>query len=39
MVDGIGRRKYVGVVAILANIACLYVRRTLTDGINAVVTA
>jgi len=39
MVDGIGRRKYVRVVTILTNVACLYVRRTLADGINAVVTA
>jgi len=39
MVDGIGRRKYVCVVTILTNVACLYVRRTLADGINTVVTA
>ncbi len=39
MVDGIGRRKYVRVVTILTNVACLYVRRTLADGVNAVVTA
>ena len=39
MVDGIGRRKYVCVVTILANIGCLYVRRTLADGIETVVTA
>ena len=38
MVDGIGRRKYVCVVTILANIGCLYVRRTLADGIETVVT-
>jgi len=39
MVDGIGRRKYVCVVTILTNVACLYMRRTLADGINTVVTA
>ena len=39
MVDGIGRRKYVGVVTILTNVACLNVRRALADGINTVVTA
>ena len=39
MVDGIGRRKYVRVVTILTNVACLHVRRTLADGINTVVTA
>ncbi len=39
MVDRVRRREYVGVVAILTNVACLYVRRTLADGINTVVTA
>lgn len=39
MVNGIGRRKYVCVVTILTNVACLYVRRTLADRVNTVVTA
>ena len=39
VVDGIGRREYIRVVTIPTNVGCLYVRRTLADGINTVVTA
>ena len=39
MVNGIGQRKYICVVAILTNVGCLNVRRTLADGINAVMAA
>ena len=38
MIDSVGRREYVGVVAVLAHIRRLNVCWALADGVNAVVT-
>ncbi len=38
MIDSVGRREDVGVVAVLADIRRLNVRWALADGVNAVVT-
>jgi hypothetical protein len=39
MVDGVGRRKHVGIVTVLANVGRLYVCRTFADGIESIVAA
>ncbi len=39
VVDCIGRSEHICIVTIFANVGCLYMRRTLADGINAVVAA
>ena len=39
VVDCVGRSEDICIVTIFANVACLYMRRTLADGINAVVAA
>ena len=37
VVDSIGRSEHVCIVTIFTNVGCLYMRRSLADGINAVV--
>jgi len=39
VVDSVGGRKNICIVTIFTNVGCLYMRRTLADGINAVVAA
>ena len=39
VVDSVGRRENICIVTIFTNVGCLYMRRTLADGINAVVAA
>jgi len=39
VVDSISGRENICIVAIFTNVGCLYMRRTLADGINAVVAA
>ena len=37
VIDSIGRRENICIVTILTNVSCLYMGRTLANGINAVV--
>ena len=39
VVDRIGGSKYIRIVTIFTNVACLHMRRALADGFNAVVAA